>query len=250
MEGLSNWVLRRRGLVGLIWLVVAVVGVVVAPSVSSRMKSGAHFSSPTSTATQTIAARYGDAASNPGVLVLNFPGRETVRSPAVGRELGAIDRAVAKAAPRDRLVSYASTGSELLDGRGGRSSIVLVFPPTQGNNMDASAMTAVIHAAEVAAPTLTIHGTSLNALASGKPKKGGSSVLSELLIGALGALAWVFGSLLAFLPLLTGLLSVLRSRLGRGCSVSRCRRAAWSLVALPVALGPRGSDPHGTAARR
>lgn len=216
MEGLSNWILRRRKLIGLVWLVVAIAGVVVAPSVSSRMRSGAHFSSPTSTATQAIATRYAGAASDPGVLVLNLPRDETVRSAAAARELGSIDRAVEAAAPRDRVVSYASTRSVVLVGNRGRSSIVLVFPPTQASSMDASAMATVIRAAEAAAPALTVHGTSLAALASGKPGTGSSSVLGELLVGALGALAalaWVFGSLLAFLPLLTGLLSVLTMQL-------------------------------------
>ena len=61
-----------------------------------------------------------------------------------------------------------------------------------------------------------MHGTSLKALAAGNTAKGNSSVLAELLVGALGALvvlAWVFGSFLAFLPLIMALVSVLTMQL-------------------------------------
>ena len=216
MDTLSTWVTRHRLLVGLLWLVVTVVGVVLAPSVSGRLVSGNHLSGAAYTADQQIAKQYGGATSDPGVLVLNLPSGQTVHSPGVQAELKAVDAAIAKAAPTLRTVSYATTGSATLVGTGGTSTIVLAYPPHDGDDMDTTAVDAVTGAAKAAAPNLTVHGTSLKSLAAGNTTSGNSSVLGELLIGALGALlvlAWVFGSFLAFLPLIMALVSVLTMQL-------------------------------------
>jgi RND superfamily putative drug exporter len=71
-------------------------------------------------------------------------------------------------------------------------------------------------AAKSTLPTATVHATGKAALASGNASSGNSSVLTELLIGALAALlvlAWVFGSFLALLPLITAVVSVLTMQL-------------------------------------
>ena len=109
--------------------------------------------------------------------------------------------AIAKAAPSVRLVSHAATSSRALVGTGGRSTIVLAYPPRDGQNLGAGQIDAPTRAVKIAAPGLTVHGTSIAALQAGGPAvRGNSSVSTELIIGALGALivlAWVFGSLLA-----------------------------------------------------
>jgi RND superfamily putative drug exporter len=134
----------------------------------------------------------------------------------VRAELAAVDAGIAKAAPTVRVVSYATTGSKTLVGTGGTSTIVLAYPPQDGDDIDTAAVDALTHAAKAAAPNVTVHGTSLKSLAAGNTTKGNSSVLGELLIGALGALlvlAWVFGSFLALLPLMMALVSVLTMQL-------------------------------------
>lgn len=217
MEVLSGWVTRRRGLVGLLWLVITIVGVLVAPSVSGRLQSGIHVHSAAFTANQQIAKQYGGATSNPGVLVLDSPAGQTVQSAAVAAELKAVDAGIAKAAPTLRLVSYAATGSGTLVGAGGHSTIVLAYPPHDADDIETTTVDTMTQAAKAAAPGLAVHGTSLAALEAGNTSGGGnSSVLGELLIGALGALlvlAWVFGSFLAFLPLIMALVSVLTMQL-------------------------------------
>jgi len=198
--------------VGLVWLAITIVGIVLAPSVSSRLKSGNHVHSAAYTANQPIAKQYGGATSDPGVLVLDVPAGQTVHSPGIAAELHAVDAQIAKTAPTVRTVSYATTGSQTLVGTGGRSTIVLAYPPKQNADIDATAVDTLTHAAKAAAPNLTVHGTSLKALEAGNTTTGNSSVLTELLVGALGALlvlAWVFGSFLALLPLLMALVSVL-----------------------------------------
>jgi len=217
MDALSQWVVRHRLWVGLLWLVVTIVGVVLAPSVSGRLKSGSHVNTAAYRADQQIARQYGGVTSDPGVLTLNVPPGRTVRSSGVPAQIAAVDLAVAKAAPGLRVVSYANSGgNQSLLGTGGRSTVVLVYPPHEGDDMDAAAIDKVTKAARAAAPSLTVQGTSLKSLEAGNTTKGNSSVLIELLIGALGALvvlAWVFGSFLAVLPLMMALISVLTMQL-------------------------------------
>ncbi|MFE9572964.1 MMPL family transporter [Streptomyces sp. NPDC006692] len=217
MERLSGWLLRHRALVGLAWLVITVVGVVLAPSVSSRLQPGTHLNTAAYTANVQIAKAYGGATENPGVLVLDLPPGQTATSPAAAAELKAVDAAIAKAMPTMRTVSYASTGSQSLVGPNGTSTIVLVYPPHQGDDVSTTVVDDLTAAAKSAAPSVTVHGTSQKALEAGNQvQQANSSVLSELIVGALGALvvlAWVFGSFLAFLPLIMALISVLTMQL-------------------------------------
>ncbi|MBR7825093.1 MMPL family transporter [Actinospica sp. MGRD01-02] len=216
MEKLSAWVIRHRLMVLAAWLVITVVGIVVAPTVSSRLVSGTHLSSAAYTADVQIAAGYGGATSDPGVLALGLPSGETVSSPAAATQLRAVDAAIEKADPQVRLVSYASTGAQALVGRGSTSTVVLAYPPHDGDDMTTDQIDALTHAAKAAAPSLSVSGTSLRALEAGNTASGNSTVTGELIFGALGALivlAWVFGSLLAALPIIMALISVLTMQL-------------------------------------
>lgn len=169
-------------------------------------------------ADQQIAASYGGATSDPGVVTLNLPAAQTVTSPGVSDELAAVDAAVTGVVSGSRVVSYTNTGgSPVLVGAGGTSAIMLVYPPGQGKDIDSTAVDAITQAARSAAPSLSVGGTSLKSLAAGTTtSSGNSSVLAELLVGGLGALvvlAWVFGSFLALLPLLMAVISVLTMQL-------------------------------------
>jgi RND superfamily putative drug exporter len=155
MDALSSWVTRHRMIVGLLWLAITIVGVLLAPSVSGRLKSGNHLHSAAYTADVQIAKQYGGATSDPGVLTLNLPARQTVQSPGVQAELKAVDAGLSKAAPTVRIVSYASTGSRTLLGTGGTSTIVLAYPPKTGEDIDTASLDTLTHAAAASAP----HGT-------------------------------------------------------------------------------------------
>ncbi len=218
MEAVSSWVVRHRLWVGLFWLAITIVGAVLAPSVSGRLKGGHTVDTAAYRADQQIAASYGGAASNPGVVTLNLPAGQTVTSPGVSKQLAAVDAAVTAVVPGSRVVSYTNTGgSPVLVGAGGASVITLVYPPGPGKDIDSAAVDAITRAARSAAPSLSVGGTSLKSLAAGTTtSSGNSTVLVELLIGGLGALvvlAWVFGSFLALLPLLMAIISVLTMQL-------------------------------------
>ncbi|WP_220182894.1 MMPL family transporter [Sphaerisporangium album] len=216
MDSLSGWVVRHRVVVGLVWLAITVVGLVLAPSVSGRLKSGILLDSAAYTANERIAAQYGGSASDPGVVVIDLPDGLTVTSDGVAAKLRALDARIAKGMPGLREISFASTGDQALLGNGGRSTILLVYPPQAGRDVPAAVLDQLTSAARTALPEATVHSTGLNALASGSASSGHSSVMTELLIGALGALivlAWVFGSVLALLPLVMALISVLTMQL-------------------------------------
>jgi RND superfamily putative drug exporter len=216
VQALSSWLTRHRLIVGLLWLAVTAAGVMIAPSVSGRLQSGVHLSSPAYTANQQIARHYGGATSPPGLVTINLPAGQTVHTPAVKTELAALDAQIAKAQPTLREVSYASTGSQALVGKAGASTLVLVYPPHAGLDVPGSVLNHLSATAKAMVVGSTVHSTGVSALSTGNASSSKSSVLTELLIGALGALlvlAWVFGSFLALLPLIMALISVLTMQL-------------------------------------
>jgi RND superfamily putative drug exporter len=197
-------------------LAVTGVGLLLAPSVSGRLKSGIQLNSAAYTANERIAQQYGGGASDTGVVVIDLPNGTTVSSNGVLAKLRGLDARIAKGTPGLREISYASTGDRALLGNGGRSTILLVYPPAAGSDVPPAVLDQLAAASRTAVPGATVHGTGINALASGNAASGNSSVVTELLIGALGALivlAWVFGSFLALLPLITALISVLTMQL-------------------------------------
>jgi RND superfamily putative drug exporter len=216
LGSLSRWVVRHRLVVGLVWLAITGVGLLLAPSVSGRLKSGIHLNSAAYTANERIAKQYGGSASDTGVVVIDLPNGTTVNSSGMAAKLRGLDAQIAKGTPGLREISYASTGNQALLGNGGRSTILLVYPPAAGSDVPPTVLDQLAAAARTALPGATVHGTGINALASGNAASGNSSVVTELLVGALGALivlAWVFGSFLALLPLIMALISVLTMQL-------------------------------------
>ncbi|HZX04287.1 MMPL family transporter [Kribbella sp.] len=218
MTALGNWVVRHRLVVGLLWLVITIAGLALAPSVSGRLISGVHVNSPANTANVQIAKRYGGADHPPGLLTIDLPAGQKVDSPAVKANLRTLDSEVAKAMPTLRVASYASTGDRALIGSAGDSTLMLVYSPQSGRDVSPQVLDKLKSTAEAAVPGATVHATGVNALSSGNPSSSShsSSVLIELLTGALAALivlAWVFGSFLAFLPLIMALISVLTMQL-------------------------------------
>ncbi len=216
MDRLSDWVVRHRLVVGLVWLAVTIVGVLLAPSVSGVLKSGVQLNSSAYTANQQIAKQYRGATANPGIIVIDLPTGTTVTSAGVPARLQALDTQILKSVPGLREISYASTGSQSLVSNGGRSTILMVFPPQANTDVPPQVLDQLAGAAKSALPTATVHATGKAALAAGNASQGNSSVLTELLIGALAALlvlAWVFGSFLALLPLIMAIVSVLTMQL-------------------------------------
>lgn len=213
MEKVFAWIARHRRLVMLGWLGITVVGVLIAPSVSGRLHSGTTVSSAGYTANSAALKKFGGIAANPSVVLLDLPAGQTVTTAGMKQRLAAVDNAV-PLSTGVRAISYASTGSPALVGSGGTSTILLVYPPLHGA-VDQPVLDTYGAAAAAAIPGVAVHTTGLEQL-SGGSSSGGSSVLLETLIGALAALvilAWVFGSVIALIPLLTAFVSILTMQL-------------------------------------
>ena len=110
-----------------------------------------------------------------------------------------------------RVVSWASTGDRRFVSADGRTTFGLVFPPPTGPN-GPSLGPAVSGAMRGALPPgATLRVTGFDELSAGD-SGGGTGVLTETLLGGLGALAvlaFVFGALLALVPLLIAAVSIL-----------------------------------------
>lgn len=229
MERFAAFVLRHRVWVALAWVAVTVVGVLMAPHVAGRLKSGTTDSTASYRANTALQKEYGGVTANPSVLVVDLPAGTTADSPAVHSGLAAADK-VAVAAPGVHDLSYAGTGDRALVGTGGSSTLVMVYPPQPGDPVQPRVMAAMSTAITHAVPGTTVHQTGIEQLSAGS-SSGGASVLSEIMIGgvlALLVLAWVFGSALALLPLVSAAISVLTMQL-----------AIWGLTYVTnIAINP------------
>jgi putative drug exporter of the RND superfamily len=213
MTWLSNFVLRHRLAVGLLWLAVLAAGMVASGKVGGRLSTD--FSLPGASsyeADQAILRAYGTGGSAgvPIVPVVTLPAGSTVGDPGVR---AALDRAFGAVAadPRLRVVSWASTGDRRFVAADGRTTFGLVFPPPSG--FGGPDLGPAVGAAMRGAlpPSATLHVTGIGQLAGGGEAEGGG-VLAETLLGGLGALAvlaFVFGSLLAMVPLLIAAVAIL-----------------------------------------
>ncbi|TQS46751.1 MMPL family transporter [Cryptosporangium phraense] len=204
MRTLTDFVLRHKLVVCLSWLLVAVAGVLVTPGLSKALT--ADFSQPGQPgyeANQRIVDRYGSGgAVTPQVVVVRLPPGSTADDPALGRAFAAAADAV-----RGRAVSYADTRDPALLADSGRVTYGLVWASDRR-----AVPVGVVRAALPAGSSVQVTG--LAQLTDSGGGRQGLSILTEVLIGAVGALvvlAFVFGSSLAALPVLLAGIAILGS---------------------------------------
>jgi RND superfamily putative drug exporter len=213
---LARFVLAHRRLVVLLWVMLLPVGIYGASQVSNRLK--VNFSLPGQPGYQTakkITHLYGNGGDvDPTIVLVTLPRGQSVARD--GRQLGrAFDQARATV-PDDRLVDYSVTGDRRFILAGGHSTYALLFTPEGKGFSGPNIPPAFDSALSRGLPPGTHVGmTGLAQLASGGSSKG-PGVLFETLIGAAGALAvlaFVFGSLLALIPLVIAASSILTTLL-------------------------------------
>jgi hypothetical protein len=151
--------------------------------------------------------QFGSGGDNAPILLVVGNGRQQV--PAASAL--PVVRAVDKAAPGARVVSYAAQRSPLA--ADGRTGVVMVYPhPVPGADAYAAALPALQHAASILRRSgVPVAVTGQDALQNGGGG-GGSGVLAETLFGGVGALVvlvLVFGSFLALMPLVIAVGSIL-----------------------------------------
>jgi RND superfamily putative drug exporter len=213
---LARWVLAHRRLVIVLWVVAFLAGSFGASHVSKRLSFD--FSLPGQPGYETgqkIAKAYGNGGSSPSaVLVVTAPGGQTILGERA--QIAAAFASARAASPRARIVDFASTGDQAMITRDGRSTYALLFTPLEKSFGAPKVPVAAQHALARALPRgTTVQLTGLQQLSTGGSNKG-PGVFVETLIGAGGALAvlaFVFASLLAFVPLLIAAVSILTTLL-------------------------------------
>jgi RND superfamily putative drug exporter len=220
MAALTRWVLAHKKTVVVSWIVLTIAGVMAAGPASEALDQD--FSVPGKEGWETneeINERYAGTAADsaPLVPVVTLPEGQTVDSPEARAQLAEIDRRIQKALPNGaaRVASYASTGDDAFVSDDRRTTFAIVHwrAETTGFESDTATQDKVKDAVEgvsVAGAPVSLTGYDL--LGEGEEESEGPGVLLEVLIGSVGALAvlaFVFASLLAFVPLAMAACSIL-----------------------------------------
>jgi RND superfamily putative drug exporter len=205
-------VLRHRRLVVAFWLLLLVAGAAGAGSVSKRLS--VDFALPGQEGYETaqqIERIYGNGGEQaPSILVVTVPRGQTVRGDRTTIAAGV--QHLRRAQPELRIVDYASTNDPRFVTRDGRTTWAFVFTPrARSLGAPKPSGAAVRLLARTLPRSYSVAATGLQELSQGSSAKG-PGIFAETVLGALGALAvlaFVFASLLAFLPLLIAAFAIL-----------------------------------------
>lgn len=209
----SRWVLSHKWLVVGCWLIALLAGGVASEKVGSKLSQEfALPGEPGHQANVTILRTYGNGGLQQAlVAVFRLPRGDNALSPPGRQVLAKAFGALARERGM-RVVSFANTGDRRFVSADGRTAFGLVFSPLRpvlGGRDLGPPITAAL--AGGLPPGWGVRVTGLDELELGAHTQG-PAVLTETLLGGLGALvvlAFVFGSLLALVPLLVGATSIL-----------------------------------------
>jgi putative drug exporter of the RND superfamily len=213
MTRFTYWVLAHTRLIALSWLLITIIGLACVSSASKSLSRA--FSLPGQPGFETdqaIVKVFGNGGGVPPIVpVITLPEGTTVESPGVRSRLSAALARIQSVSPGARIISYASTANRLFVSADGRTTFGLVYLPINPRTGNARQARYTI---ETALDGVTIDGapfhlTGLNVLQDSGG--GGNSALLETLLGGIGALlilAFVFGSLLAIVPLAMALVTI------------------------------------------
>ena len=215
MDTITRWILRHRLLIAMLWIILALTGMASSGSASKALSQ--QFSLPAGyeafNTNNAIARTYGTGgATAPLLPVITLPRGTTIASPGIFDHLAAAFAAVRTALPRARIVSYTSTGNRAFVSANGRTTFALVYAYTRPGTQAPPPVRIIeraLAAHRIAGATFSVTGR--DALASWSSTGGNSGVLTETLLGGLGALlilVLVFGSFLAIVPLLMALVAI------------------------------------------
>jgi putative drug exporter of the RND superfamily len=219
MTTLTRFVLAHKRLVALFWTVVALVGLVGSGRAAEALETS--FSMPGSEAfatNQEIERRFGSGGTTPTlVAVVRLPEGTTVSSTGVRDGLRTLERRLAERLPGARTASYGSTADRAFASTDGRTTFVVVHPPTEAaGEQDAfdpeviAAAQQVTDSSRIGGARVELTGTPVLDRASSE-ESGGTGVLVETLaagVAALVVLAFVFASALALVPLVMAVVAI------------------------------------------
>jgi RND superfamily putative drug exporter len=249
MPALTRFVLRHKALVTLFWVVVAAVGVMTISGTTHRMTNNFSMPGQAFKVDNQIASQYGNGGSQaPYVPVITVPAGQKVTDPEVTVATGRAFAALARAIPGVRIADYATSHDPAFVTRDGRSTFALAYTAPVSGFGGPDLGPVVQRAVTAASPAdagwhVGVTGSQL--LANGQPSSSkGTGLMTEAMIGSVGALvilALVFASFLALLPLLIGGISVLATFLVVGgltelTGVSQIVEFLIALIGLGVAI--------------
>jgi putative drug exporter of the RND superfamily len=249
MTAVTRQILAHKRIVAAFWIAVTLVGMA---TVSQSTKSfSKQFSVPGrqgyETNNQILKLFHQGGRTAPLVPMVTLPAGTSVSSKSVVEGLRKVEARLRAAIPGARIASYASTHSRAFVSADGRTTFVLAYPPPDnesfGNNTRAAKRAEATLAGERIAGA-PVHVTGIDALQNQTGGSGGPGVLLESVLGGLGALvvlAFVFASLLAFVPLLMAIVSIMTTFLvlwgvSQVTSVSMIVEFLVALIGLGVAI--------------
>jgi putative drug exporter of the RND superfamily len=212
LERLAHFVVRHRRAVIAVWIVLTIFGAYSASAVSNRWLT--QFSIPGYSAyeaNQRTLQAFGNGEQAPMVAVFRSDG-DVTRQTGIKQAIAAAQ----KANPGSRVSSYFSTGSKAYLSKDGHTTFATIYPagtPEFGSSNYVKPTRAALQ--ETTPPGVTVHLTGRDPLYLAASASTGPSVLTEALIGGLGALVillFVFGTLPAVaMPLVVALASILNT---------------------------------------
>jgi len=239
---ISRFVLRHKAWVASFWLIVVAASIALMPWVFDNLSES--FDMPGSEsadmAAETAQTYGNDGSFAPLVTLVTLPDGQTVESAGVREEWIALESSVAEAEPSARMVSWATTGDPSFVSDDGRTTFGLVYFATEGFQLRGlSAVQDTLAEATISGEPVYLTGRPV--LESVFDEESDDGVLVETLVGGLGALLvllYVFGSALAFMPLIIAAVSILTSFLiiGGLTTVMAINSIVQFLVAL-IGLG-------------
>jgi RND superfamily putative drug exporter len=217
MTAITRWVLAHKRIVVAFWVILTLVGMGVSGPASKALKQ--KFSVPGKEGWETnqqIAHLYKGTGDNaaPLVPVVSLPTGTTAA--AVRPDLAKLEQKMAAVLPDSRVTGFGSTGNKSFVSQDGRTVFAIAYPkpdPSKsfGENPEAEKkLRAALKGFTVGGVPVKLSG--FDALSNQSGESAGSGVLLEALIGGFGALlilAFVFGTFLAFVPIVMAIVSIL-----------------------------------------
>ena len=217
MGALTGWILGHKRLVVAAWLVVVIAAFAAVGPAGSALSQ--QFNVPGREGFETnkeLAAIYGSGGDvAPIVPVVQLPPGTTVDSPGVSEQLRAALAKIEVVLPEAMTASYASTGDRAFVSDDGRTTFALVYIPAKGGvrpgQEEARAAQAAVAGVTVGGAPVEVTGLDSLRASAGENEGNGTGVLLGTLLAALGALlvlAFVFRSVMAFVPLLMAIVAI------------------------------------------
>ncbi len=217
MTSTTRWVLSHKRIVAAAWILITLIGVAtVGSSINSFSKK---FSVPGREGYVTndkIVHIYRQGGRNsPIVPVVTLPAGTSVSSPSVRAGLLNVEAKLRQAIPQVRTASFADTGNRAFVSPNGHTTFVLGYPPPDNAGFGDNTKAAKRASAVLAGTTIAgapVHVTGVYALENQTSGGNGPGVFLEAMLGGLGALAvlgFVFASLLAFVPIVMAIVSIM-----------------------------------------